>query len=493
VVPGCNDTIVAVSTPAGRSARAILRLSGPKALGIAAGLFLPDPRPLESFRALDGQLTAGRIAGVPARLYLMRAPRSYTRQDVVELHVPGSPVLAELVLEAAMAAGARLAEPGEFTRRALANGRISPEQAEAVINVIRARSRAELVAAAGSLAGHAGRELAAWRAQAEDLAARMEAELDYGERPAEFLDDARAAAELARLGAELDALLERERSGMSGPASGSGRVRSALAGPVNAGKSLLFRRLTGRAALVSPRPGTTRDVLEAELAAAPADLAILDTAGAGAPAGEVEHLARAAAERAWRSADLLLLVVDRSAPLANTTVIGHRCTRITTDEGNGSKNSLAYIVEIAREMEIPIVWVLNKCDLPAAFDAQDLRRSLGTGSREPGTVVEVSALTGAGCFELEHLLVKMVRTGRVERSAGGLSGSLRRWEVLIRARAGLRQASAALADGLGLACAADDLREAVRLVARQFQPGAGASELDESVLDRIFARFCVGK
>jgi tRNA modification GTPase len=260
---------------------------------------------------------------------------------------------------------------------------------------------------------------------------------------------------------------------MSGPTSGSGRVRSALAGPVNAGKSLLFRRLTGRAALVSPRPGTTRDVLEAELAAAPADLAILDTAGAGAPAGEVEHLARAAAERAWRSADLLLLVVDRSAPFDAAT--------------------LAPALKVAEAAEMPVVLVLNKCDLPAAFDAEDLHRSLGTGSRAPGTVVEVSALTGAGCFELEHLLVKMVRTGRVERSAGGLSGSLRRWEVLSRARAGLGQAAAALADGLGLACAADDLREAVRLVARQFQPGAGASELDENVLNRIFARFCVGK
>ena len=246
------DTIVAVSSPAGRAARAIVRLSGPRSVEIAAGLFRPDPRALGTFRLLDGAAALAALGELPGRLYLMRAPRSYTREDVVELHLPGSPVAVELVLEAALAAGARLAEPGEFTRRALEHGRLSAEQAEAVINVIRARSRAELAAAAEALAGGAGRDLSAWRARAEELAARMEAELDYGEAPAEFLDDETAVGELAALARELDGLIAREASEESGASADSGAVRAALAGPVNAGKSLLFRRLTGRRAR---RPG----------------------------------------------------------------------------------------------------------------------------------------------------------------------------------------------------------------------------------------------
>jgi tRNA modification GTPase len=402
-------------------------------------------------------------------LYLMRTPRSYTREDVVELHLPGNPLVAELVLEAAIAAGARLAEPGEFTRRAVKNGRISTDQAEAVISLIRARSRAELTAAAEGLAGSAGAKLGAWREAAEELAAEMEAELDYGEVPGSFLDEAAAGARLAELTVGLQAILG---EGLQrGADDDSGAVRCALAGPTNAGKSLLFKKLTGREALVSEERGTTRDVLEAPLAAAPDDLALLDTAGLGAAPGDVELLARVASERAWRGAGLLLLVLDRAADLKPDEVMP--------------------ALQVAREAEIPLVLVLNKCDLPAVLDERQLTELLA--GLVPAARAEVSAFTGEGCAELAGGLAALVREGQVERSPARAAAGARRREVLARAREALNRAGSAASSGLGLSCAADDLREAVRLVALQFQPGAGRAELDENVLNRIFARFCVGK
>ncbi len=399
----------------------------------------------------------------------MRSPRSYTREDVVELHLPGNPLVAELVLEAAIDAGARLAEPGEFTRRAVESGRISFDQAEAVIGLIRARSRAELTAAAEGLAGSAGEELGAWREAAEELAAEMEAELDYGDIPGSFLDEAAAGARLAELSAGLEAILG------GGPQRGadddSGAVRCALAGPTNAGKSLLFKRLTGREVLVSEERGTTRDVLEAPLAAAPDDLALLDTAGLGAAPGDVELLARACAERAWRGAGLLMLVLDRAADLQPEEVLP--------------------ALEVARAAEIPLVVVLNKCDLPAVLDQRQLTELLS--GLTPAARAEVSAFTGEGCAALAGRLAALVREGQAERSPARAAAGARRREVLSRAHQTLNRAGVAATSGLGLSCAADDLRAAVRLVALQFQPGAGRAELDENVLNRIFARFCVGK
>jgi len=437
-------------------------------LRIASELFTADSgESLEStatFRCLEGRVLPERL---PCRLYLMRAPRSYTREDVLELHVVGNPVVAELALEAAIDAGARLAAPGEFTRRAVENGRLSPDQAEAVIKLIRARSRAELAASAVQLAGVAGRELSAWRGRAAELAAELEAELDYGEELGAFLESSEVLGRLASLSAELDAFV----AGRPGPRADRGRVRCALAGPTNAGKSLLFSALTGRDVLVSTEPGTTRDVIEAPLAAAPDDVALLDAAGLGAPAGEVELLARAAAERAWRGADLMLLVLDRAASPA--------------------AGDLAPALSAAREVEIPLVLVLNKCDLPPALSDEDIEELLG--GVEPELRAETSALTGEGCAELARGIAALVGSGRAQRSAAQSSAGARRREVLACARAALGRAQEALASDLGLACAADDLREAVSAVALQFEPGAGRAELDEDVLNRIFARFCVGK
>ncbi len=462
-MPG--DTVLAVSTPAGRSARAIVRLSGPRALKIASQLFSPGAgEPLDglaTFRCLDGSALAGRL---PCRLYLMRAPQSYTREDVVELHLPGNPLVAELVMEAALENGARLAEPGEFTRRAVENGRISPDQAEAVIGLIRARSRAELATAAAQLAGHQGRELADWRRRAGDLAAAMEAELDYGEGPGEFLDDGEAARRIEELAADLAGLADRSASK---EITDPGRVRAALAGPVNAGKSLLFNALTRRDALVSRERGTTRDVLEAPLAAAPDDVALLDTAGLGAAPGEIEILAAAAAERAWRGADLLVVVLDRSENLAPEVI--------------------EPALRAAREAEIPVLLALNKSDLPAALDVAGATRALG--EVRPAAALEVSALTGQGCNELGERLATLVREGRVERSSARLASSARRREVVKSALESLKRARTAP----DLSCAADDLRAALQTIALHFEPGAGRAELDEQVLDRIFARFCVGK
>ena len=221
--------------------------------------------------------------------------------------------------------------------------------------------------------------------------------------------------------------------------------------------------------LVSDEPGTTRDVLEAPLRAAPDDVVVLDTAGPGAAAGEVELLAAAVAQRAWRCADLLVLVLDRSA----------------------KPSVLPAALAASRRAEVPVVLALNKCDLPAAVGAREDCAALD--GLKPAASVETSALTGEGCDQLAELLKGLVHSGSVERSAARTASSARRREVLGSARQALSRAETALGKGLDLSCAADDFREAARTVAGHFEPGAGQAELDESVLDRIFAHFCVGK
>ncbi len=251
---------------------------------------------------------------VPAVLYVMRAPRSYTREDVVELHVPGSPAVLDMVLDELLERGpegVRLAEPGEFTRRAFLSGRIDLAQAEAVLGVIRARSESALLAAAARLGGSVSRFCAELLDEVTELRVQAEAALDFARHDIELLPDAEL---VERCRAVRRRAAEHLRGGR-GEAASDGCVSVVLCGAPNAGKSSLLNRLSGaERALVHDLPGTTRDAVSAEVTLDGVRFRLTDTAGlatgmVGADADAVER-----ARRRLRSAQLVVLVLDGSAP-----------------------------------------------------------------------------------------------------------------------------------------------------------------------------------
>jgi len=337
------DTIVAVSSPAGAAERAIVRLSGDEAVAIAdrvfdpsagrhghpplgghdesasghghAGVAMPPTciAELPTYSACDGRIALpADHMDVPATVYLMRGPRSYTREDVVELHVGGWPAVVPLVVEALVSAGARPAEPGEFTFRALVHGRLDLAQAEAVMAVIDAGSRAALRAAGDLLAGDLSREVAALAARVREALALVEVDLDFSDQDVPPIPPERIAADLAAVRDDLAALGRRSRA----METFSGEARLVLAGWPNAGKSSLFNRLLARdRAIVTDVPGTTRDEVRATLHRGGLALRLSDVAGLDVARDELAGLARAKAEALARAGvDVLSLGDDVGMP-----------------------------------------------------------------------------------------------------------------------------------------------------------------------------------
>ncbi len=462
---GAGDTIVAVSTPAGYSMRAVVRLSGPEALRCAAGRFRPRQgkggRWQGTFRATAGELALrGEGLSVPAVVYVMRAPRSYTREDVVEFHVPGSPALLDMLLDDLLARGPaklRLAEPGEFTRRAFVNGRIDLASAEAVLAIVRARSDSELLAASSKLTGAVGRRCADFQEQITGLRVRVEAALDFAEHGIELMGEQQFAGQCRRLRQEMDRDIERGR----GEVASNGSVHVVICGPPNAGKSSLLNRLAGfDRAIVHPRAGTTRDAVSAEIDVDGVFFRVSDTAGlAGATDGpEAEAVERAA--RQVGTCQLLVVVLDGSVPLPDGLLAG-----------------------VALPPPSRAVCVVNKCDLPQVLDEAALHA--GAFAWE---TLHTSALTGEGVDALRQALGRTVTEGRLDASASDCLFNARQRHAVRRALDELAHAQKAVEAGIGYEFAALNLREAADALGEV--TGQVASQ---DILDRIFSQFCIGK
>ncbi len=446
-----DDTIAAISSADGPGDRGLVRLSGPAAIELADRVFAGD-RLLAAeggFVAVPGRVRVGEPAlEAPARAYVFRRPRSYTRQDVVELHVPGSgPGLAEL-LSALIAGGARSAEPGEFTLRALLSGRIDLSQAEAVADIIHAGDQAHLRAATEAMGGRLHRLCRQASDQLAEQLAVIEASIDLADegiepgRPAEVAGILRAVAR--RLTESADSALDMPDHPRP--------PTVVLVGRVNVGKSSLLNALTGvDRAIVSDLAGTTRDVLRAPLELTTGSVELIDAAGFHAPQADVAPAARSAAERAIASADLLVLVLSAQAATLEAE------SRL--------------LAQLRRLSSAPLLVAVNKCDL--ADPPADPLAAIGLHA---GPAIHLSARTGQGLDELTHRLAD--RLG-LAGSAGGERLGLHR-----RQRRALHAAGQAdTAERVAL-----DLREALAQVGQ-----ITGQVTTEDVLGRIFRRFCAGK
>ncbi|MGE5675758.1 MAG: tRNA uridine-5-carboxymethylaminomethyl(34) synthesis GTPase MnmE [Mycobacterium leprae] len=454
------DTISAIATGMGEAGIAVIRISGPDAVDVAARVFRPRTgRPLGSsvsHRVVYGwvETTTGRTVD-EALAVVMRGPHSYTGEDVVEIHCHGGQIAVGSVLGCVLAAGARLAEPGEFTRRAFMNGRMDLAQAEAVIDIIRAKTDKAMGLAVRQLKGRLSEGIGRIRERLLEVTAHLEADIDFPELELE-VQTLSEVEEVCRWGTgELNRLLEGARGGRILRDG----LRVVLAGRPNVGKSsLLNRLLRENRAIVTEVPGTTRDVIEEWVNIKGFPVLLADTAGLRDTTDVVERIGVERTHSALSQADLVLLVID--------AVCG------VTPDDQAIFRGLPAGVET--------VLVINKVDLTAAGAWGDVRSTLG----EVEAVV-VSAATGTGIDQLEEVLV---------RAAGGvdpevsLVGNARQEESLRRALRHLEGALETLQNGFGSDMISIDVRGAWTALGEVTGDSVG-----DDLLDQIFSRFCIGK
>lgn len=441
-----DDTIVAVATAAGPGPRAIVRLSGPAAFAavrsVAPGLPIPAARVLVADVALS---VPGFAGPVPADVYLWPAPRTYTGQDVAEVHTVGGPPVVEGLTAALLAAGARPAGPGEFTLRAFLAGKKDLTQAEAVLAVVDAGTDADLHAALTQLAGGVTKPLQLLRNDLLDLLADVEAALDFADEDIEFVAQAavltRVVAGLAHLANLNRQLADRTVSGQS--------VRVVLVGAPNAGKSSLFNALAGRpAALVSPTAGTTRDYLTVSLAVGGVPVELTDTAGRGTALDSIDADAQALGTARAEAAEVVVWCVSLGDLLTEPAPV--------PPPGRPAARVLA----------------ATKSDLHPAADAP------------PGWVV-TSAVTADGLARLLPALTDAVTAAARPPLAPSQA----------RCRAHVTAATMALRRAHEHAREADP-PELLALALREALAEVGAlagAVYTNDLLDRIFGRFCIGK
>lgn len=440
------DTIAAMATPAGRGAIAILRVSGPDVPRIAAATVgsLPPARraTLRDFRGADGvALDTGLALYFPG-------PRSYTGEDMLEFHGHGGPVVSALLLEGVVAAGARIARPGEFSERAFLNGRIDLARAEAVADLIDAASVDAVKGARRALAGEFSRRVTAIADSVVALRVPVEAATDFADEELDLPADEELIPRLAQVRAELEQLRAVARTG--------NLLRDgftvAIVGPPNVGKSTLLNALAGfEAAIVTEHPGTTRDPVRERVVLDGMPLNIVDTAGLRTSGDPVESLGMARTREMAAQADLVLLVTD--------------------DRDGGQRPEDAYGQPSAGGRHLR---VRNKVDLS------------GAAPGESADAVRLSARTGAGMQALREALKR--EAGYAPGEGAVFTARVRHLQALAAASEALAGAAALLADGATLELAAEELRLAHRAL------GEITGEFgSEALLTRIFASFCIGK
>ncbi len=447
-VASSGETIAAISTPAGEGAIALIRLSGSHAIAIANRIFRGKLKPSQFpshvqhlGQVLDGERVVDQVV-----LSVHRAPHSYTAEDLVEISCHGGVLVTAQVLATCLAAGARSARAGEFTERAFLHGKIDLTQAEAVIDLIRAQTDLALRSATEQLQGRLGDSITAIRDALVGLLAHLEAALDFPEEDIAPDEGQKLRARLESVGEMIRVLLATEQRGRILREG----IRVVIYGATNAGKSSLLNRLLGYdRAIVSHIPGTTRDTIEEVINLRGIPIRLLDTAGLRESEDELERAGMARTEKSLALADLVLHLVDSSAP--QPALFERR--DLLPDE----------------------ILLLNKSDLPAHPDWREsaaLRISCAAENGLTGLEEEILARVGAANIQTESTVAI----------------NARHRDCLRRALGACERAGVTLEQGLSLEFAAVDAHEALNAVAEVIGLGS-----DDPILDSLFSQFCIGK
>ncbi len=444
-----GDTIAAISTPAGEGAIALVRLSGGDAIIVADKIFRGKEKPSEFAPQVQhlGEIVdeTGRLID-QVMMSIHRAPASYTGENLVEISCHGGTLVSAKVLDACLRAGARAARPGEFTERAFLNGKMDLTQAEAVIDLIRAKTDLALRSATEQLEGRLGRKIQSIRDALVDLVAHIEASIDFPEEDI-------APDEGKKLRARLDSI-RRDISELLATAD-QGRilregVRVVIYGATNAGKSSLLNRLLGYdRVIVSETHGTTRDTIEEMINLRGVPIRLLDTAGLRPSACDLEREGIERTERSLQMSDLRLHIVDRNAP---------RPAHFEKQNANGNE-----------------ILLLNKSDLAEHTDWKN------------SDALRISCVTGEGLAELENEILARV-AGQNLRAESAVAINTRHRDCLRRALDACDRAHATIGNGLAPEYAAVDLNGALHAVGEVI----GAVNV-EQILDSVFGQFCIGK
>jgi len=455
-----DDTIAAIATPIGEGGLAVIRISGADAFAVADKIFLPvgknsaKPSAANSHTLQFGRIVRGERVIDEVLLAVLRAPRTFTRENTVEISCHGGILPAKLVLDTILENGARLAEPGEFTRRAFLNGRIDLAQAEAVADLIHSRTELALTAANEQLAGKLSQRINQLRDDLLHTLAHVEAHIDF---PDEDIAPDTKGKLLERLETGVKFMDELLRTADEGQILRRG-IRAAIIGRPNAGKSSLLNQLLGRdRAIVSPVPGTTRDTIEETANIRGLPVIFIDTAGLREARDEIEMEGVRRSRESLANAEFILQVLDASEPLTSA--------------------DKKFISEFGDKKRI---FVRNKIDLPIKLELpKEVHSSL---------VTDVSCLSGQGIEPLKDAIKKLVWSGEIRAEMLQVMINSRHQNALNRARVAAERTINALRGAETLELVALELRIAVAAVGEIV-----GKTTTEDLLDSIFSQFCIGK
>lgn len=466
-----TGTIAAIATAVvpQQGSVGIVRVSGSQAMALAQTLFqAPGRQVWETHRILYGYIRHPQTQQLvdEALLLIMKAPRSYTREDVVEFHCHGGIMAVQQVLQLCLENGARLAQPGEFTLRAFLNGRLDLTQAEGIADLVGARSPQAAQTALAGLQGKLAHPIRQLRANCLDILAEIEARIDF-EEDLPPLDDIVIISEIEKIAAEITRLIETKDKGELLRTG----LKVAIVGRPNVGKSSLLNAWSrSDRAIVTDLPGTTRDVVESQLVVGGIPVQVLDTAGIRETTDQVEKIGVERSRRAANAADLVLLTIDASS---------------------GWTQGDQEIYEQVQHR--PLILVINKIDLVEESKRKNLQSQIpvaleGHQRCDQKSKIATAAAKNQGIDALETAILEIVQAGKVQAADMDLAINQRQAAALTKAKISLEQVKTTIAQQLPLDFWTIDLRGAIQALGE-----ITGEEVTESVLDMIFSRFCIGK
>ena len=456
-----DDTIAAIATAPGEGGIGIIRISGPKSLEVAEEIFFSmSGKKISEYPArtlIFGNIKDGDKKIDEVLVAYMKGPNSYTAEDVIEINCHGGFISVKRILELVLSKDVRLAEAGEFTKRAFLNGRIDLSQAEAVIDVINAKTDKAHEVAENQLDGSLSNRIREFREKVTELLAQVEVAIDYPEEDIEFIAYTTLEEKTRELNKDIKKLYETSESGKIFREG----LKTVIVGKPNVGKSSLLNRILGEnRAIVTDIPGTTRDVIEEFVNIKGIPLKIVDTAGIRETDDVVEKIGVEKSKASFDTADLIIMVVDSSSELSEED-------REILEKVQGKETIL----------------LLNKTDLPQVIDEEEVKKYVNEEN-----IIKISALHNEGIEDVHDRIEAMVYKGDIKSSSNVIITNSRHKDALYRAMKSAEDAMRAIEDRMPLDFIEVDLKNIW-----DYLGYINGDTVSEDLLDNIFHNFCIGK